>query len=396
MTPQPLTAAATLLRGDAGMRVVQALLADRGAQVTDVRRAQVLSRPGSQEVVRWRVTTRTGAVDVVGIVRSGRLPPGVTVSHLAGRAAGFFVVPDDPCLPGLAVASRSAVLSEHLGQRVVRTRRRRYRPLVRAVIEATLEDGSTRWVKVLRPKCSARLADVHERCSRVARVPSIVTADTSLGLIVLDDVPGTDLRSLARTPRPAMPDPGEILDTVRQLATVASPTSVRRTPPLLALDRTVRRLVAILPDDADRIERLADAVEDVSDFVAATVPGATIHGDLHAAQVQVQDGRVTGVVDLDDAGSGDPHDDLARFLAHLACTVDRPEAADAVPWASACRREVVDVVGLDRLRPRITAVLMSLALGPHRVQDPDWEARSRRRLDLAEHWLRDGSTIHPA
>lgn len=395
MVTSSLAGAATLLRGDAGQHVVRSLLADRGAVVTDVRRAQVLSRPGTQEVVRWRATTDRGPLDVVGVVRSGALPGSLHVVSFRGHEAGFFIVPDDPRLPGLSIASRSVALSDHLGMRVVRTRRRRYRPLVRAVVEATLEDGSTRWVKVLRPRRSGRLADVHERCAAVARVPEVVHADTSLGLVVLDHVPGTDLRGVARSANPALPDPGEIIRTVMQLATVPSPTSVRRTPPLLSLARSVTRLVAILPSEGPRIEALASEIEAQSDFVAADVPGPTIHGDLHAAQVQVAGGRLAGLVDLDDAGSGDPHDDLSRFLAHLVCTVDRPEALAAVPWAAAYRDEVVGIVGMDRLRPRAAAVLMSLALGPHRVQDPHWEERSRRRLDLAEHWLRDGATIHP-
>jgi hypothetical protein len=39
---------------------------------------------------------------------------------------------------------------------------------------------------------------------------------------------------------------------------------------------------------------------------------------------------------------------------------------------------------------RVAGVLMSLATGPHRVQDPDWARDTSARLDLVTHWL-DGA-----
>ncbi len=39
------------------------------------------------------------------------------------------------------------------------------------------------------------------------------------------------------------------------------------------------------------------------------------------------------------------------------------------------------------LRYRVAAVVLSLATGPYRVQEPAWEQATRDRLDLAEQWL---------
>ena len=39
------------------------------------------------------------------------------------------------------------------------------------------------------------------------------------------------------------------------------------------------------------------------------------------------------------------------------------------------------------LRTRVAGVVVSLATGPHRVQQADWQDATRARLDLAEAWL---------
>jgi hypothetical protein len=50
--------------------------------------------------------------------------------------------------------------------------------------------------------------------------------------------------------------------------------------------------------------------------------------------------------------------------------------------------------GADRsdLAARVAGVLLSLATGPHRVQERDWQAATSRRLDVVAGWL-DGSRI---
>jgi hypothetical protein len=50
--------------------------------------------------------------------------------------------------------------------------------------------------------------------------------------------------------------------------------------------------------------------------------------------------------------------------------------------------------GADRsdLSARVAGVLLSLATGPHRVQERGWQAATSRRLDVVASWL-DGSRL---
>jgi hypothetical protein len=52
-------------------------------------------------------------------------------------------------------------------------------------------------------------------------------------------------------------------------------------------------------------------------------------------------------------------------------------------WLRAFDRTVDPV----ELRARTAGVVLSLATGPHRVQEDGWPAATRARLDLAERWL---------
>lgn len=395
VSPDDVAAAAATLHTPAAVDLVRAVLADRGMTATDVRTSQVLSRPGRREVVRYRVGTELyGPVDVVAV--AGASPSSGLERHdLAGHDVGVFVLPDDPALPGLRTASDPELLRRATRLPVLEVRRRRYRPLARAVVEAKLERGRRVWVKALRPDRAADLADVHARCAERVPVPGVVHLDLDLGLVVLSHVPGRDLRALVRREGSDLPDVDEVVALPRDLATVTSAVAVRRTPPLQSVERSVTRLRAVVPEHADRVERLGAAVLAAGTPSPPHLPGPTVHGDLHAAQVQVRHGRVTGLVDLDDAGAGDPDDDLARFLAHLLCTVDRDAAAWARPWASDLHRAVRELVGDDRLVPRVAAVLLSLALGPHRVHEDDWRRRTERRIDVVTHWVGGGTGILP-
>jgi aminoglycoside phosphotransferase (APT) family kinase protein len=50
---------------------------------------------------------------------------------------------------------------------------------------------------------------------------------------------------------------------------------------------------------------------DEAELLAPTSRSAVVHGDLHARQILVHDGHVTGVVDWVDLGRADPAVDLA-------------------------------------------------------------------------------------
>ena len=123
--------------------------------------------------------------------------------------------------------------------------------------------------------------------------------------------------------------------------------------------------------------------------------GAVVHGDLHEGQLIVRDGEVTGVLDVDDAGPGDPLDDRATLLGHLrfraitsAC---RGTEIDA--YQREVRRALVgaarDVDGARALDVATAAVLVGLATGPFRIQQASWQTAVSRVLDEAEQLAAD-------
>lgn len=147
---------------------------------------------------------------------------------------------------------------------------RTLRPGKRAVVEASC---GTCFVKVVQPHRTARIAARYVRLDGVATVPEVVMCDETLGVIVLARKPGRTLRT------------------------------------------------AIVGGD----ERTLPSADALAEALAPLWARNLVHGDFNDANVLVADGRVTGLVDLDRSGPGDPRDDLATLLAHLtALAIYRP------------------------------------------------------------------------
>jgi hypothetical protein len=258
---------------------------------------------------------------------------------------------------------------------------RTYRPLERAVVQVTGADGTTRYARALRPAELDATADRHRRMPPGLPTPGVVTADPAAGLLVVDAVPGASLHDDLASGDGPLPDPDRLLAVLDRLggATVTEP--VGRRPPIGAAAHHAVLLGHVLPASRRRISRLLRRIG--SDDAEAT---RVVHGDLHPAQVLVDRGAVTGLIDLDDVGVGAPVDDLASFVGHLTClALDRDPArarrllAQLLPAAEA----VVDPAELHR---RTAAVVLGLATGPYRVQQAGWQDATRRRLALAERW----------
>jgi hypothetical protein len=65
---------------------------------------------------------------------------------------------------------------------------------------------------------------------------------------------------------------------------------------------------------------------------------------------------------------------------------DAPALAGAVEaWSRVLAAD--PLTSPEALRLRTAGVLLSLATGPHRVQQDGWEAATTARLDLVERWL---------
>ncbi|MER3393552.1 MAG: phosphotransferase, partial [Microcella pacifica] len=90
------------------------------------------------------------------------------------------------------------------------------------------------------------------------------------------------------------------------------------------LDWYEERLLDQLPDHDSRIERTSRAIAARYRAGGEPPPSRTVHGDLHLAQLLVdpsEPSRITGVLDIDTSGWGDPADDAAALYAHLIATV---------------------------------------------------------------------------
>lgn len=348
---------------------------------------QVLQRPSGRRLVTYRAQVDGAAREAVLVVGAGGPRRGTVRLDLPdGTPVAGFRPADDPRLPGLAVALDPARLGDLLGRGVVGVRRRRYRPLARAVVEAQLADGGRVWVKVLRPARLAEVAQVHQRVAAVAAGPAVLATDEERGLLVLDDLAGTPLRELVRGDAHLLPPPVALLRLSDDLAGAVVERRAPRTAPLEAIDAHVRRLRRIVPDRAVDVAALGAAILRAG-AAAPAQPTVTVHGDLHAAQVLAADGAITGVLDLDDVGRGTQADDLGRFVGHLACTVAVPRGEPGRAWAGAVEAAVLARVPAPVLAPRVAAVVLGLATGPHRVHRAGWRQRTLDRLDLARRWL---------
>jgi aminoglycoside phosphotransferase (APT) family kinase protein len=142
---------------------------------------------------------------------------------------------------------------------------------------------------------------------------------------------------------------------------------------------------AVVPDQAQRLQQLAGVIA----AEAGTGPTVPVHGDFYESQILVGGGRVCGLLDIDAARAGDRLDDLGCLIGHLSVLAQLdPARARAINRLGARY-----LAGFERtvdaadLRYRAAAVVISLATGPHRVQDRSWPALTRRLVDLAARWL---------
>jgi len=319
---------------------------------------------------------------------TGAMPAGVTVLDDGAERVGVWRFPYDPELPALAaavdeVAVRALLDGFGLGGGAVRLAVRAYRPRRRAVIEAVGERGRL-FLKVVRPGRVRRLHERHRMlvAAGVPAAPSL--GHTTDGLLVLRGLPGRTLRESLREGGRDLPPGAAILDLLDRLPADLASGRRRRTwaekaPHYAAV------VGAALPSAAERAAALATAIGAESGR-GDVVP---VHGDLYEAQLLVAGDRVTGLLDIDTAGPGERLDDLACVLGHLSVLADlyRPQATVINRLGARYLGAFERVADPADLRYRTAAVVLSLATGPHRVQEPGWPSATRRRLDLAERWV---------
>lgn len=346
-------------------------------------------RPGAREplgegsIAGFDVTDASSGSLLQYYVDTSRLPVPAETGLVAGDPsapdARVWLHPSDPHLPALAPAAfghaaqallaRIGVVGSEQAQLAA------YRPGRRAVLSIDTA-ASPMWIKVVRPDRVERIVAAHAVFERAGLPVPAVRAWSPEGLVVIDaaeGVPATDVEW----------EPDQLLDEVESLQArlrgLALEEPVRGVGGRLAWYRgRLRDAPGLDPRRADELGRAAERV--LAD--TAPVPASGVHGDLHYGQLFLRDGRISGLIDLDTAGKGDPAEDRAAFLAHAAAS-----APLTAPGAGRDRVEALADAALARWGddPRMRALavvhLLGHALGASDTGDDD---RAETLISAAE------------
>lgn len=390
-----MTIALDLLTGDHAGTLLAAALRTAGGELLDWTVRQVDHRPGGSTTVAYRgdvrwadgVRRETLGASIGRPAHHGA--PGVVTLDDGGQRAAVWLFADDPGLPALRDAHDEAAVERIFADLGVPVRRpvdlalRTYRPTRRAVIEAAIP-GARLFLKVLR---RAKVAATHRRHTLLAEaglpVPRVLHRTTD-GLLVLSALTGTTMRAAIHAGEP-LPSPQDVVTLLDRL-----PDELCELPRRPAWSEHAGHYAGIigaaLPAEAERAAALADRI---LDRIAGMPDDAPTHGDLYEAQLLLTGGRITGLLDIDNAGPGRRADDLACLVAHLE-TLSLMRGWDGPRLHGLTRdyrRAFAAVVDPAELDARVAGVLLSLATGPHRVQESGWQAETTRRLDAVELWL---------
>jgi hypothetical protein len=308
-----------------------------------------------------------------------------------------WIYPKDPDLPGLERAAypteMAAVLNEYrvfptpVGVDQIRLDMIGYRPRRRAVLKCTITvPPRVLYVKVLRERLFESVKQRHELLIEAGVPAPVILAATSDHLLVLDELPGRPLARAIFDDDP--PTTAERLIRVLD-AMPASVAALERRPPWAEAVKHYARMVSqALPPLQPRLDWMAEQItQGLDDCPEGNEP---THGDFHEGQIHVRNGHVSGILDIDTVGPGRRADDLACLVAHLS-TVQRMNSRQAERVHHLLRTWVPvfdERVDPTELRLRAAAVIISLATGPYRSQEPHWERETHQIVDAAEALIR--------
>jgi Phosphotransferase enzyme family len=401
---------AELLGQDAARIVAPAVPA--GAAIGSLRATQVLFRPGSRVSVTYRAAlewadgARADEMVVALADREG-LPPGAGTARAGEQMVAVWRAHEDPLLPGMERAldtgfAHRLLTETGVSARGARVTLRAYRPGRRAVVEvwpiepeqrrlvftrsgrglraASKQDFPAIYLKVLSPERAPDVAAVHERLRQFVPAPPCAVADGP-GILRLGVLRGASLGTCLRRGTPRAPDPAELVALLERVGDAELPSA-----PHAGSDDRLRRhtslLAALVPEEARRLQGLEAALGG-----AARQPVVTIHGDFHEGNVLVGDGGVTGLLDVDDAGPGERVDDLGLLIGRIWTLAHGKVGEPALRYCEELLRRSDPRVDPAELRRRIGVALVGRATGPFRNQLDGWPALTRRRIELAEHWV---------
>ena len=388
--------AVQFLTGPDAVEVLRAPVEAAGGQLLAATPRNVQYRPGSDLIVKYAAEvvwpdrpakreTIMAAAKVNG-VHDGAIPVAALVN---GRhvEVGVWRWPFDPVLVGLRTAvtpSSAAELCQIDDPRLVSIKVLAFRPTERAVVRVSTPT-EVLYLKVVSPSALPALVSRHRAATDAGvPVPVVRRSFGDLGIAVFEELAGPLLKDEIKAGRPTWPGAEEFDRLANQFARIDARLPV--VPSRLAhgvLHAEMLRSVDGL--DGVQLGRLIDA------FAAfdSDVELQTIHGDLHEGQIVVDGGRIAGVLDLDDLGTGSPLEERANLLAFLRYrAVSVPAYRSRITnYADRLRQD--SAVGYDcsDLDIATAAVLTGLATGPFRIQQSDWRNTVSTLIALAESLL---------
>ena len=397
--------AARHLAGDHAIDVLRIPVEAAGGVIESLRTAHVQYRPGSDAIVRYTAQVSwNGAPPVretfaAATTLWGPLPGTAVVAAETADGPleiGVWRWPFDPVLTGLAdvVDRRRMAAMVNRDPADVTVEVVAYRPTERVVVAVRDPHHGDLFVKVVPPSCTDAIGRRH-LALREAGVPApaLVDLDRDRGIVVTEAIVGPTLRDLVKSDAPGWPETSEFDQLADRLSAVdldlAGPAS-RVTDGVLH----ARMLAAVLPRLRDRFHTLADRFESAG---AAPADGV-VHGDLHEGQMVVHDGRVVGLFDLDDVGTGASIDDRANLVARLEYRAvvdaagDRRRRTRLLDYGAGLRTSAVERHGAATFDLHVAACLVGLATGPFRLQGDGWRESVADLLDRAER-LAEGPAV---
>ena len=380
-----------------GTDLIAAALDDSVTLVSRAKPVQVRFVPGRSVTARFSATVEVASgdtrVDTFVVSVGLRVASGIAIVTAHGRDVAVWRYPADPFLPGLPSVTEPTAAGRLLEQVGIESsgialRTRAYRPSRRAVVEIQTPQDRV-FAKVVRPAKVADLQRLHTSLAQSAPIPMSLGWSETSGIAMLQALGGRSLRTAIEDDEQALPSAGALLDLLGTLkgsrGGPSRPSLVERVG-----DHAVF-LGTIIPDARDRVDHIAHTISSM----AEREDRRAIHGDFHASQIMVDQSQITGLVDIDTVSPGEPTDDLANFLAHLAALASaRPDLGPRISAYGTELLGVFDVVADPRqLRLRISAALLGYASGPFRVQETEWRSETTARIEAAAEWLDAASVL---
>lgn len=386
--------------------LLSAAVEHSGGQLVDWRMEHVDANPQHSTTATYNATVQWPfgrREELLGVsARVGGPAPSderAEIFAAGSRQLAVWIYPKDPDLPGLVRAAYPAGMAEVLNEHRVLPAPVRpeqvalemiaYRPRRRAVLRAIVSTPGgpvAFYVKVLRQQLFAEVERRHLMLLEAGVPAPPVVASTPDHLLVLRELPGRPLAKAIFDPHP--PTSAEHLIAVLDAMPPAVSQLQRRPPWTDSVQHYTVMVQRAMPGEQRRLDWIT---AEIQSGLAGTAPGdEPTHGDFHEGQVHVDGGRVCGVLDVDTIGPGRRVDDLACMVAHLS-TVQRMNTGQAarVRALLAGWVPVFDTrVDPTELRLRAAAVIISLATGPYRSQEPHWERETSFIIDAAEALVR--------